>query len=478
MLFNSIEFAIFLPIVLGLYFWFRPSWRWMLLLVASLYFYMSFVPEYALILLVTITVDYFAALKIEKARGFMRRAWLGLSLATNFGFLVFFKYAGFLTNNVDALAKAIGWNYPVGIIEVLLPIGISFHVFQSVSYTIEVYRGTLPAERHYGYLALFVLYFPQLVAGPIERAQNLLHQLRETHRFEYDRAVSGLRLILLGLFKKVVVADNIAHLVNAVYKTPGEFSGPQVLLATYCFAIQIYCDFSGYTDIARGVARMMGVELMKNFDGPYLARSIPEFWRRWHISLSTWFRDYLFIPLGGSRVSWHRVALNLFLVFLISGFWHGAAWTFVFWGALHGIYMVASYATSGVRAKWVAISGLARVPRFHRALQIVITFHLVCLSWVFFRAENFPDALAVLRQIPEGWSVNLTRGTGFGWVELTALAGMVLFWLGTRLVRQGREGCEYLGSLPRPARWATYLLLGVAIVLLGAEAENFVYFQF
>lgn len=478
MLFNSIEFAIFLPIVLGLYFWLKPSFRWMLLLAASLYFYMSFVPEYALILLTTITVDYFAARMIERSQGFVRRAWLALSLATNFGFLVFFKYAGFITNNVDALAKAIGWNYPVGIIEVLLPIGISFHVFQSVSYTIEVYRGRLPAERHYGYLALFVLYFPQLVAGPIERAQNLLHQLRETHAFEYERAASGLRLVLLGLFKKVVIADHIAHLVNTVYKTPGEFSGPQVLLATYCFAIQIYCDFSGYTDIARGVARMMGVELMKNFDGPYLARSIPEFWRRWHISLSTWFRDYLFIPLGGSRVAMHRVALNLFIVFLVSGFWHGAAWTFVFWGALHGFYVVSSQLTAGVRLAVVRAIGLVHYPRLHKAIQIVITFHLVCFSWVFFRAESFPSAMALLRQLPEGWSRQLIRGLGFGWVELIALAVVVVFWLLTRLLRKGREGCEYLGSLPQPARWAVYLCLGVAIVLLGAEPANFVYFQF
>jgi len=478
MLFNTIEFAIFLPIVVGLYFWLKPAFRWILLLAASLYFYMCFVPEYALILVATITVDYFAARRIEVAQGLARKAWLGLSLATNFGFLIFFKYAGFITNNVDALAKAIGWNYPVGIIEVLLPIGISFHVFQSVSYTIEVYRGTLRAERHYGYLALFVLYFPQLVAGPIERAQNLLHQLRATHRFEYNRAASGLRLVLLGLFKKVVIADHIAHLVNTVYASPGDFTGPQVLLATYCFAIQIYCDFSGYTDIARGVARIMGVELMKNFDGPYLARSIPEFWRRWHISLSTWFRDYLFIPLGGSRVAASRVMLNLFIVFLVSGFWHGAAWTFVFWGALHGIYIVSSHLTSSLRAQVVRVSGLGRLPRFHKALQILITFHLVCLSWVFFRAANFPDAMTLLRQLPDGWSESLTAGIGFGRVELIALAVVVAVWLGLRLLRKGREGCEYLGTLPAGARWAAYLVLGMAIVLLGAEPANFVYFQF
>lgn len=478
MLFNSIEFAIFLPIVLGLYFWLRPSFRWMLLLAASVYFYMCFVPEYALILLTTITVDYFAAKKIESAAGFARRAWLALSLVTNFGFLVFFKYAGFLTNNIDALARAIGWNYPVGIIEVLLPIGISFHVFQSVSYTIEVYRGTLRAERHYGYLALYVMYFPQLVAGPIERAQNLLHQLRETHYFNYESAVSGLRLILLGLFKKVVVADHLAHLVNTVYKSPGDFSGPQVLLATYCFAIQIYCDFSGYTDIARGVARMMGVELMKNFDGPYLARSIPEFWRRWHISLSTWFRDYLFIPLGGSRASVARVGANLLIVFLISGVWHGAAWTFIFWGGLHGFYVVCSHLTSGVRKTLVNAAHLNRVPVLHHAFQIFLTFHLVCLSWVFFRAESFPDAMAVLTQLPVGWATPVTQGLGIGLVELICIGGIVATWLTLRLLRYGAEAEMYLGNLPVGVRWSAYLLLGCAIILLGAEAENFVYFQF
>lgn len=478
MLFNSFEFAVFFPTVVALYFWLRPSFRWLLLLAASLYFYMAFVPQYALILLVTITVDYFAARRIEVSSGKARKAWLGVSLFANFGFLVFFKYAGFLTNNVSALAQAIGWNYPIGIIQVLLPIGISFHVFQSVSYTIEVYRGTLRAERHYGYLALYVLYFPQLVAGPIERAQNLLHQLRETHRFEYQRVVSGLRLILLGLFKKVVIADHLAHLVNPIYANPSGFSGPQVLLATYCFAIQIYCDFSGYTDIARGAARVMGVELMKNFDGPYLARSIPEFWRRWHISLSTWFRDYLFIPLGGSRVSAPRVALNLSIVFLISGFWHGAAWTFVFWGFLHGVYVVSSFFTANLRAAWVRSIRLDRLPRFHSVIQILITFHLVCLSWVFFRAETFASALAVLHQLPKDWVVPLTRGIGFGMVELVALATVVVVWLITRLLRQGRSGEEFLGTLKPTTRWACYLLLGTGIVLLGAKPENFVYFQF
>lgn len=478
MLFNSIEFAIFLPIVLGLYFSLRPAFRWMLLLAASVYFYMSFVPEYALILLTTITVDYFAARKIEHAQGAARTWWLGLSLATNFGFLVFFKYAGFITNNVDALARAIGWNYPVGIIEVLLPIGISFHVFQSVSYTIEVYRGTLKAERHYGYFALYVMYFPQLVAGPIERAQNLLHQLRQTHRFEYDRVVSGLRLVLLGLFKKVVVADHIAHLVNRVYASPGDFSAAQVMLATYCFAIQIYCDFSGYTDIARGVSRMMGIELMKNFDGPYLARSISEFWRRWHISLSTWFRDYLFIPLGGSRVSAPRVAMNLLIVFLISGIWHGAAWTFIFWGFLHGVYIVCGNLTAAPRRRMVEQIGLLRVPRIHKAVQILITFHLVCLSWVFFRAESFSDAMLLLSRLVNGWTPDITTGTGFGWVELGALALVVAAWLTTRKLRHGQPGEIYLGSLGRPVRWAAYIFLGLCIVLLGAEPANFVYFQF
>ncbi|MGH8046042.1 MAG: MBOAT family O-acyltransferase, partial [Chthoniobacterales bacterium] len=327
MLFNSFQFALFFPIVVVLYYLAPFAWRWAILAAASCYFYMAFVPAYILILLGVIVIDYTAGLLIEPRKGWARKALLGTSLFANVGLLAYFKYFNFLTSNVHSLAQAIGWNYPQQILNVILPIGLSFHVFQSMSYTIEVYRGTERAERHFGIYALYVLFFPQLVAGPIERPQNLLHQFRKHHRFDYDRAVSGLRLILIGLFKKVVIADRLALVVDSVYANPAQHSSLELLLGTYFFAFQIYCDFSGYSDIARGAARLLGFELMVNFNAPYLARSVADFWRRWHISLSTWFRDYVYVPLGGNRLGAWRQAINLFVVFLLSGLWHGSAWT-------------------------------------------------------------------------------------------------------------------------------------------------------
>jgi D-alanyl-lipoteichoic acid acyltransferase DltB (MBOAT superfamily) len=301
MLFNSIQFLIFFPAVTALYFGLPHRLRWAWLLAASCYFYMAFMPSYILILGFTIVIDYFAGLAIENAEGRRRKLFLAASLAANVGVLVVFKYFNFLNANLKGLAEALRWNYPVESLAILLPIGLSFHTFQAMSYTIEVYRGAQPAERHFGIYALYVMFYPQLVAGPIERPQNLLHQFREVHRFDYERVASGLRLMAWGFFKKIVVADRLAVPVNLVYGEPEKHTGLALLVATYFFAYQIYCDFSGYTDIARGAARVMGFELMKNFDRPYAARSVAEFWTRWHISLSTWFKDYLFFPLA----RWH-----------------------------------------------------------------------------------------------------------------------------------------------------------------------------
>ncbi len=289
--------------------------------------------------------------------------------------------------------------YSVPALAIILPIGLSFHTFQSMSYTIEVYRGHQAAERNFARFALYVMFYPQLVAGPIERPQNLLQQLKERHEFSYERARAGLQLMAWGFFKKIAVADRLAPAVNSVYADPSSYSGSAILLATYLFAIQIYCDFSGYSDIAIGAAQVMGFRLMRNFDHPYFSRSIPEFWRRWHISLSTWFRDYVYVPLGGSRTTTQRRALNLMAVFLLSGLWHGASWTFVIWGALNGAYMVASYASAKIRRAVVALSGLDRLPYVHAAITGIITFHLVLAAWVFFRAESIGDALFAFRAI-------------------------------------------------------------------------------
>jgi len=409
MLFNSVAFLIFFPVVTTAYFLIPHRFRWMLLLAASCYFYMAFIPKYIFILLVTITVDYFAGLGLERFEGRKKRWILMASILTNIGMLAFFKYFNFANENLTMLAKFIGWNYPIHSLSIILPIGLSFHTFQSLSYTIEVYRGHQKAEHHFGYLALYVMYYPQLVAGPIERPQNILHQLHTEQRFEYQRVTDGLKWMAWGMFKKVVVADRMVLFVNPVYNDPTHHSGPALVFATLAFAIQIYCDFSGYSDIAFGSAQVMGIRLMKNFSHPYFADSISEFWRRWHISLSTWFRDYVYIPLGGNRVAKPRWAFNLFITFLISGLWHGADWTYIIWGALHGSYFVLSAQTEPFWKSLSALIRLDRLPRLKTAISTLITFSLVTFAWIFFRAASLRDALYIVRHLVSGWPSYLVQ---------------------------------------------------------------------
>src|ERR1043165_6740014 len=338
MLFNSLHFVFFFILTTTVYFLLPHKWRWAFLLLISCYFYAVFVPIYILILAFTIVVDYWAGRLIEDHRH-QRRPLLLASLIVNIGFLAFFKYYNFLNENLTHLLGLAGRNNPIPALRILLPIGLSFHTFQAMSYTIEVYRGNQKAERHFGIYALYVMFYPQLVAGPIERPQNMLHQFHRKVGFNYDRVVAGLRLTLWGLFKKIVIADRLSIYVDAVYNNATHHSGITCIVATIFFAFQIYCDFSGYSGIALGAAKVLGIDLMENFRRPYLATSIKDFWSRWHISLSTWFRDYLYIPLGGSRVKMPRHILNLLIVFMVSGLWHGANWTFLIWGALHGLYL-------------------------------------------------------------------------------------------------------------------------------------------
>lgn len=367
MLFNSLEFLLFFPVVVALYFATPARYRWILLLAASYYFYAAWKAEYLVLIIGSTVVDYWAGLRMgrhETRTG--RRPFLIASVVTNLGVLFTFKYFNFFNDSVRAVLDRANIFYDVPAFELLLPVGISFYTFQSLSYSIDVYRGQKTPERHLGIFALYVAFFPQLVAGPIERSTHLLPQFFEQHRFEYDRAVDGLRLILWGFFKKLVIADRLAIYVNEVYGNPGAHSGGAIALATYFFAFQIYCDFSGYSDIAIGSARVMGYDLMDNFRRPYFAKSIREFWSRWHISLSTWFRDYVYVPLGGSRVATWVWYSNLMIVFLVSGLWHGANWTFVVWGGLHGTYMVVGLATQRLRSG--AWDSLSRGFRWFRAL--------------------------------------------------------------------------------------------------------------
>ena len=503
MLFNSLSFLIFFLIVSSLYFGLPHRFRWLLLLAASCFFYMCFIPIYILILAATIAVDYVAGILIERTPDHARKkAYLMMSIVSVCAILFVFKYFNFFNNNLTALARVLHWNYPIKTLRLILPIGLSFHTFQSLSYVFEVYRGRQPAEKHFGLYSLYVMYFPQLVAGPIERPQNLLHQFKEVKRFDWQRLWNGASLSLWGLFKKVVVADSLAIYTDTIYNNSRQHTGTSLLLATYFFAIQIYCDFSGYSDIARGISRIYGIELMKNFETPYFAKSISEFWSRWHISLSTWFRDYVYIPLGGNRVSLARSMFNIAVVFLISGLWHGANWTFVIWGALHGLYYLVwrtvAPAASDVtmRNSTVAADVRRRIPAnspesirlltsaatirssrawhfFRDGFFILLTFHLVLLSWVFFRAANLSTALDTLHRIA------VDHGPLF-WDPIIVQGVLAILLLGAFDLFHRRTGFwDSLEKFPRLPRLAYAVVLLFGIVLFGIDSgTQFIYFQF
>jgi alginate O-acetyltransferase complex protein AlgI len=489
MQFNSLEYLIFFPFVVALYFTLPQRFRWVLLLTASYYFYMCWKAEYAVLLLVSTLVDYWAALRmggVDDRRS--RRKYLIVSLITNLGLLFSFKYLNFFNESTRALFDSVNIFYGVPTFDILLPIGISFYTFQTLSYTIDVYRGDRSPERHFGIFAVYVAFFPQLVAGPIERSNSLMPQFFEKHSFEYDRAADGLRLMLWGFFKKIVIADRLAIYVNQVYNHPSDFSGGPLILATYFFAFQIYCDFSGYTDIARGSAQIMGFRLRENFRRPYFAKSVIEFWQRWHISLSTWFRDYVYGPLGAKCKPKWRWYYNLFVVFFLSGLWHGANWTFAIWGTLHGTYMVVSAATRRRRQRLRALFRLDKHPTLLKLLQVSITFHLVLFGWVFFRANSLSDALLILRKSTTvdfgSLSADLTRGfyasdLSRGWFDLTVTFVCIALLIVVQLWQRSGEVRQSLIAQPTWVRWSVYYAGAIAIILLGVyEHAPFIYFQF
>jgi alginate O-acetyltransferase complex protein AlgI len=484
MLFNSFEFLLFFPVVTILYFLLPQRFRWLHLLIASCVFYMAFIPVYILILIATIVIDYIAGILIEDAVGTRRKLYLMLSLVANIGVLAVFKYYNFFIDNINALFHLAHSSYSLGYLGIILPLGLSFHTFQAMSYTIEVYRGNEKAERHFGIYALYVMFYPQLVAGPIERPQNVLYQFREKHNFSYELATSGLRLMAWGLFKKVVIADRLAIFVNQIYDAPRLAQGLPLIVATLFFAIQIYCDFSGYSDMALGSARVMGFRLMVNFNRPYFARTIADFWKRWHISLSTWFRDYLYISVGGNRVSMPRRYFNLLLVFLVSGFWHGANWTFVVWGALHGAYQIFGILTRDFRNRLTAW-----LPRpVDHGLDVIITVSLVAFAWIFFRAATISDAWYIITHMLEP-SHSVERGVDYYGVSAVKAfykrqewAYMIL-GVGTlfavEALQRRYDINEVLVRQPLVLRWATYFAIVFAIVFCGAfEKVQFIYFQF
>jgi D-alanyl-lipoteichoic acid acyltransferase DltB (MBOAT superfamily) len=459
MLFNSSAFLVFFPLVCTAYYLLPHRLRWVLLLGASCWFYMAFVPVYILILAFTILVDYVAGILIEDSTGRRRRLYLIASIIANTGVLAVFKYWNFLNQNIGELFRSAGLAYDVPDLGILLPIGLSFHTFQSLSYTIEVYRGNLKAERHAGIFALFVMFFPQLVAGPIERGQALLHQFHEHKRFSYTTAEWGLVKIVHGFFKKVVVADGVSGYVDSVYGNAAHASSLSLMLATLFFAVQIYCDFSGYSDIAVGTARVLGIELMENFRRPYLSTSMQEFWSRWHISL------------GGNRVVKWRWYYNLMITFMVSGLWHGANWTFVIWGFLHGAYLVLGLMLAAPWATLTRSIGLDRAPRLRAVLNWSITMVLVILAWVFFRATDVQQAFAVL-------SGMLHFDGKLGLSAFAAKGGLLTPAIGVSLI--GLLALSY--RLPYDLRLRNPRLFIVAttllIILLGSNGGEFIYFQF
>jgi alginate O-acetyltransferase complex protein AlgI len=454
----------------------------MLLLVASCLFYMAFIPRYLLILFFLIGLDFGVGIALERSSvATTRKLILVASLVANIATLGVFKYYNFFAQNLNQLLASAHLTWAIASLAIVLPIGLSFHTFQSMAYTIEVYRKNWPAERHLGIYALYVLFYPQLVAGPIERPSGLLPQLHAEHSFDLQRVADGLALMLWGFIKKVVIADRLALYVNRVYEDPAQSSTSWLVIATYLFAFQIYCDFSGYSDIAIGAAQVMGIRLMDNFNRPYAARSVSEFWKRWHISLSSWFRDYLYIPLGGNRRGPLFWCANIMVVFVVSGFWHGAAWKYVVWGALHGTYLIAGHFLRPMRESMVRRTPLAKHPRLRVALQVVMTFHLVLLAWVFFRAANVRVGANILRRIFDG---SLIREHTFLQTVMTpevlgCLAAIgfleLIHWL-----ERHKAMRHQLRSRPRAIRWAYYYAMLLILLNFGmfTNPSEFIYFQF
>lgn len=479
----------FFPVVTLLYFLLPQRLRWVHLLIASCIFYMYFIPVYILILFLTIFIDYFAGILIEQAGDkAARKRWLILSIVANVGVLCVFKYYNFFTGNINALLGAGHMGLSLPLLNIILPIGLSFHTFQAMSYTIEIYRGNQQAERHLGIYALYVMFYPQLVAGPIERPQNLLHQFREKHEPEYDKIVSGLRLMLWGMIKKVVIADRIELITGPVFNHPQGNTGTMLWLAVALFHIQVFCDFSGYSDIAIGAARVMGFKLMTNFNMPFHARTVSDFWRRWHISLSTWFRDYVYMPLGGNKQGRFKIYRNLFIVCLLSGLWHGASWLFVLWGLLQGGYMIFAHLTKDARKRLNAALGITRVKWLDHGLDIIITFSLTAFARVFFRGRNLDDAAYFIKKLPavphEIWAyvvtgrwraLGLPRDTEVLWTCIVFIAMMEV----AHLLKLRYDLEQTFATRPVAIRWSLYFTGVILLVFWGVYTrQQFIYFQF
>ncbi len=481
MLFNSIDFAVFLPIVFGIYWLLRKKLQWqnLFVVIASYVFYGWWDWRFLSLIIFSTLVDYLVGLRMEKTSTKQNRKYLLiLSLLTNLGLLGFFKYYNFFLDNFTTAFSFFGTEINGDSLDIVLPVGISFYTFQTLSYTIDIYRNNLKPTRDLLAFAAFVSFFPQLVAGPIERAVHLLPQFFNKRVFDYGLAVDGCRQILWGLFKKVVIADNCAYYVNMIFDSPESYSGSTLLLGAVLFAFQIYGDFSGYSDIAIGTARLFGFDLMKNFAFPYFSRDIAEFWRRWHISLSTWFRDYLYIPLGGSKGSKWMQIRNIMIIFVVSGFWHGANWTFIVWGALNAIYFLPLMILGQNRKNLDTAGEGSLFPGLKTIFSIGLTFLITCLAWIFFRSESIAHAMDYYSHMLslDIFSVPFTKDYLF----LKVL--MLLILVFTLIEWQGRKDefaiQKMFGLKSRILRWTAYYAIVFAIILLAGKQEEFIYFQF
>lgn len=478
MLFNSFEYFLFFPAVVLLFFILPFKWRNAMLLVASYYFYMQWKWQFGFLMLFTSVVNYVAGLKIANTDNlFSKKIWLTVALVISFGILVYYKYANFFISSFIDTASMFGFSVRGSYLNVILPVGISFFTFQALSYTLDVYFKKMKVESNLLQFLLFVSFFPQLVAGPIERASNLLDQFKEKHYFNSRSVLLGGKMIIWGLFKKVVIADRLASYTDSIYSNPELYGGSTLLLATFFFTFQIYCDFSGYSDIAIGSARIMGFRLMQNFNLPYIASSISDFWKRWHISLSTWFGDYVYKPLGGNRVGLSRWIFNIFFVFLVSGLWHGANWTFVIWGGMHGTYYLIEYLFRRASIA-IGINDILVKSSLWKILKIGITFVIVMIAWVFFRADNVQDAWLVIERIFTDFSTPLYLGSSAFETMLGLL--LILFLFAVQILQSFGIVSIYFSPSRVPAvlRWATMAIFLLLIGLLGVSSAQFIYFQF
>lgn len=480
MLFNSINFALFLPIVFAMYWCLRKKTKHqnVLLMIASYYFYACWDYRFLFLLVFSTFLDYFTGIKMYESKSQrIKKIWFWVSIGINLGVLIVFKYFNFFTENISDIVSFFGYHTNTWLLKVILPVGISFYTFHGLSYVIDIYKGRIKPERDFINYSLFVSFFPLLVAGPIERATHLLPQIQKKREFVYSEVISGLRQILWGLFKKIVIADSCAVFADNVFNNSSDYSGSAHVLGAFFFTVQIYGDFSGYSDIALGVAKLFGINLLRNFSYPYFSRDIAEFWRRWHISLSSWFRDYLYIPLGGSRGGLFKKVRNVFIIFIVSGFWHGAQWTFLVWGLLNALYILPSILFDKNRVNLNIVAEGKALPTLKEFISISITFGLTLFAWIFFRSKDLKHAFVYIKKI---FSSSLLRTPALLGDEGKMILILVIFffiieWIG----REDDFAIERLGlRWPKAIRYAFYYSLILCICYFAGAEQQFIYFQF